>query len=434
MDLISQHVATLTPHYMLLLQVLAVITYLIHLPYAGLVLGSTILSLWLSFSDRDVPNAHFERFAGEIIDAFLKNRLTMFVLGIAPLLVLPLIYLQWFAHMDATPLKYIPLSIPFIVVGYVLVALYAASYPARRTNWRTHAAFGVLGVLVLLASYFVLIGAVARLNDPEKWFRVTNLGIMLLNWNVIWRFLFVLHAGLAATGAIILFFFFRWRRMPWVTTDPEYAGTVKRFGAGIALSFTLGIPVYWFLYVFTSPDIVFDNVVYLMATGVIFICLVAALVLLGVLNNPRPRFGATTFGIFMFLFLTTGVVNQRAMINANAEHVTQLAIKAEKERSEREAKIEAVQAQQGGVDLGEQTFHNVCMQCHRFDKKLVGPPLAQVLPKYAGQVEKLKAFLKNPKQNNPGYPPMPNPGLTSVQRDAVAKYVLEQVKKQGAGQ
>ena len=78
---------------------------------------------------------------------------------------------------------------------------------------------------------------------------------------------------------------------------------------------------------------------------------------------------------------------------------------------------------------GEAIYKNICSACHSFDHKVVGPPYEQTLPKYKGNVDKLVTFILNPKQNNPGYPPMPNPGLNPVQAKAVATYILKEVKK-----
>ena len=77
---------------------------------------------------------------------------------------------------------------------------------------------------------------------------------------------------------------------------------------------------------------------------------------------------------------------------------------------------------------GEEIFNNICSSCHSFDHKVVGPPYKQTLPKYEGKEDQLVAFVLNPKQNNPGYPPMPNPGLRPDQARAVAKWLLSVYK------
>jgi cytochrome c len=78
---------------------------------------------------------------------------------------------------------------------------------------------------------------------------------------------------------------------------------------------------------------------------------------------------------------------------------------------------------------GEQIFKNICSSCHSFDHKIVGPPYEQTLPKYEGHVDQLIAFIRNPVKKNPGYPPMPNPGLSPVEADSIAHYIMATYKK-----
>ena len=82
-----------------------------------------------------------------------------------------------------------------------------------------------------------------------------------------------------------------------------------------------------------------------------------------------------------------------------------------------------------GVISGADIYKTRCSACHRFDQKLVGPPYKETMPKYAGNVDKLVAFIKNPGKVNPAFPPMPNPGLKPAEARAVAKYILEEYKK-----
>jgi mono/diheme cytochrome c family protein len=161
--------------------------------------------------------------------------------------------------------------------------------------------------------------------------------------------------------------------------------------------------------------------------------MISAWVLLAILTSARPRLAATAFTLSLVIFALMGVVDQKAMVNANMEHAALLTIEAEREKAEREAEIEAILAAGHGEGLGEEVFTTTCMQCHRFDERLVGPPLAKVLPLYKPNIEALRAFIANPTKRNPDYPPMPNPGLTTAQVNAVAEYVMEELKKHEGG-
>ena len=426
MDFLSQHIIPPTATHLQLLEFLAVVTYTIHLPYIALVIGSAAVAMWLTFSDHEMPNPLFARLAGDLIGIGLGGRLPMLVLGVLPMLVLPFIYGQWFVGAPHFPLKYIVLPIPGVILGLALLGLYRRSFRGRATRFHLHMALGTGGLLVLMGSYFALMSAIIRLQDPEKWFRLKNVVILLLNWNVIWKFLLFVHLGFALTGAAILFFVLRWRGRESVT-DAEYAAFARRFGAGLGLAFCFAVPVFNLFYVFTSPDVVFDSTVYLLGAAVTVLTMIIAYAFVGALRSGQPRFGATTFSLFILVFVLSSTFDVRSMANANREHARLIETKAESERLEREAEIEAAMAASAGRNLGEETFNGVCMQCHRMNDRLVGPPLVTVLPKYAGNVDGLQNFVLNPVKINPEYPPMPNPGLSSAKAKAVAEYLLGQM-------
>src|SRR3990172_3298249 len=91
----------------------------------------------------------------------------------------------------------------------------------------------------------------------------------------------------------------------------------------------------------------------------------------------------------------------------------------------------AAAAGQAAANAGKAVFEANCSGCHRFDIRVVGPPLNVAVPKYGGDPEKLKGFIRNPGKVNPDYPSMPKLGLPEEEIDAVAKYLIGQV--QGGG-
>jgi mono/diheme cytochrome c family protein len=429
MDFLSQHIIAPSGQHLKLLEFLAIVIYTIHLPYVALVIGSASVAMWLTFSDHEIPNPRFARLAEDLLRTFLGSKIQMLVLGVMPLLALPFLYGQWFDGVPYAPIGYIMLPVPGIMIGFVLLWFYRGSFAGRKNSFHQHMGMGTLALLVLMGSYFLLLSSIVRLQDPEKWFRLKNIAILLLNWNVIYKFLFFVHAAFAITGVGILFFLFRWSDRP-TTGDPEYAAFARKFGAGLGLAFTFALPVFNLLYVFTSPDVVFDSGVYMIAVANVFVCMLIAFMLLASLRSPVPRYTSAAFIMFILVFVLSSVFDVRAMANANREHAVLLEQASEKQRLEREATIEQSIHAASGSNMGEETFTKVCMQCHRFNEKLVGPALAQKLPAY--NEESLKAYLANPTKKDPAFPPMPNPGLNAVQIAAVAKYVLASYKTGGA--
>ena len=78
-------------------------------------------------------------------------------------------------------------------------------------------------------------------------------------------------------------------------------------------------------------------------------------------------------------------------------------------------------------------FEQHCTACHRFDRRVVGPPLNEVVPKYREDIDALKEFIRNPVKKNPDYPAMPKLALTEEEIAAVAAYLLEQAASENGG-
>jgi len=93
--------------------------------------------------------------------------------------------------------------------------------------------------------------------------------------------------------------------------------------------------------------------------------------------------------------------------------------KIQTERGERSG------AEIASVELGEQIYNTKCVACHQFDQRVVGPPYNEVMPKYQGDVEKLKAFILNPVKVNPDYIAMPNQGLKPYEAESAAMFLLK---------
>jgi cytochrome c len=431
MEFLSQHVIPPTEHYLDLLQFLSVLIYTIHFSYIGMVIGGVGAAMWFTLADSDNPNPRYARFAGDILNIFPGSAVAILVLGILPILVITLVHIQWFVGAQAKPLEFVPWTLVPVILGFLALGLYRRSFATRNNNIKAHLATGTLGIGLLLVGYFIMTAIFVRLQDPEKWFRATDLADMLLNWSAIWKFLFFLHASFVVFGCAVLFFFFKWSKTR-IDPDGDYAGLVRNFGAGLAFAFSMALPVFYVLYIFTTPDVALDNVVYLLATTVIFLVLVNAILLFSNLRASRTRFASAVFVMFLVVFAVLSFVDQRTMVNANMEHRELLVTEADKILAEREAELLAA-AESGSMEgRGEEIFTTQCMACHRFDSQLVGPPLFEVLPKYADNFEGLKAFIKSPRKINPDLPPMPALGLSDRDIEAVAGYVTGQLKKQQA--
>ena len=144
-------------------------------------------------------------------------------------------------------------------------------------------------------------------------------------------------------------------------------------------------------------------------------------------KNGHVRFSPCVFGSGILLFGLFGFHMIQLQSRAGAEHLGALAQNAQAERQKETSDREALMAKSMVPDaaLGEKIFTTKCSACHSFDKKVVGPAYNDVIPKYANDSDALKAFIRNPVKKNPDFPAMPGQGLTELEVQSVAQYLLD---------
>ncbi len=132
------------------------------------------------------------------------------------------------------------------------------------------------------------------------------------------------------------------------------------------------------------------------------------------------------FFVTIILFAFIFIKEQDAFAISNKNHVEELTLNYKDELQNELAKSGR------NVEVkvnGEEIYKTICSSCHAFDKKLVGPPHRDVLPKYIGKKAALVKFILNPVKVNPDYPAMPKQNLTPREAEAVADYMLKELAK-----
>jgi cytochrome c len=366
------------------------------------------------------------------MDMVVPNRVVPFVFGVLPLIAMCMIYGQWLFKSAAGMVWMLPLGTLVVAIAFGPITAYRGTLHAEGRNSAINFMLGRAGVGTLVLGTFIVIGAITRFQDPERWHLPQNIIRQLVSFNVIWRYALFIMAGMATTGCAVLFFFFNWAgREP--ITDKAYAKLLKNFGAGLAIAALFLIPVMLLFYLVTTPNLAMSGAVFGLACAVTAVLFVIFALLYLNFFSDRARFGGTTFMLFIGVFLLLAVGDQLTLVNATQEHTAALVTEWEEAEArrllEREANMQA--SIQPDPKRGEEVFQTICSTCHRMDEKLVGPPINSVLPKYVGKPEAMVQFVSNPVKVNPEYPPMPNPGLSLVDVKSVVSYLLGETPGQG---
>ncbi|HXV20249.1 MAG TPA: cytochrome c, partial [Desulfuromonadales bacterium] len=391
-----------------------------HFSLLGVLLGATSAALILDTFGRLDRRRHWRALAVELVVRTMPGRGTALLLTLTAALLLlgvqlgypPLVAAGVFWGLTLAPL----------FLGLVALTVYRRLLPHEESGLMLASGLGAAGVLLGLLSCFLLCCGAGLLVLPEKWPFLAADPRLLLSWVGTARYLEFTCLSLVATGILILLPV----RSP-VAGDgktAEYIRFRRRIGAGLALVFLLGWPCALLLGLVNLPTIALSGAVLAVSGAALAMAAGLALQLLGVLERPEGRSGRPILLLFLILFVLWLLGDHLARESALSEEslpglaavVVSPMAPAAGEVGEKEDAAE-----------GKAVFERVCTTCHRFDEKLVGPPLVSVVPKYRGQTEELKTFIRNPVKKDPAYPAMPKLQLSEAEIDAVARYLLERV-------
>ena len=183
------------------------------------------------------------------------------------------------------------------------------------------------------------------------------------------------------------------------------------------------MPLFMMIDIFAYPSSSLSGAIFIFATLALVLLFIAYHFLYSMFKSKDLKYSGPIFYMILFALLALIIKDQVILQNSTEVQTAVMNVKFEKMMAELTGEGNKPKAM-----TGEQIYKNICSSCHSFDHKIVGPPYKETLPKYEGHIDKLIAFIRNPVQNNPGYPPMPNPGLTPIEADSIAHYIMATYK------
>jgi cytochrome c551/c552 len=408
MDAINQLILLPAVQHQEILPFLIVFMLWLHLPFAGMALISSLLSLLFVRRDPDIA-----RTFGLLIPIRIGTFLTFVLL---PLLSLVVLFGQYLFHQPIPVSAYLLRIVPFLLIGFFLLGVYQRSLQPLA---------GLCGALCAGTGTFFLINTLDLVAYPQKWEFITSLLPFVFSITGVIHFKIFLAASTMLTGAAALFFLFRWpeRRLP---EDSPLRGKIRSWSLGLLMAGSLALPLLMVWDLYTMSDTSLSAKVFAISFIQLLLLLFLAAWGLSMLRHACHRHAVACF-VTALVVLGLFIYRQEQFQSlANRETLIVLAQDSAKALDELQSKREALYAKAGAVDvkLGEKIYNERCSACHRFDQKIVGPPYNNVLPKYKGDPEKLAAFIRNPVKVDPGYPPMPNQGLNETEVKSVAAFLL----------
>jgi cytochrome c len=429
-----------------LLVLVATLSSLVLIPYLGFVIGSSFLSLWYNHKGHRDQNAVFLQFAHELIDRALFNKSLIIFLSILPGLSLVFVYAQILQGTQSPGASLAGFGFLFLLAGMVLLYSYKYTFRVQEilgsyqqllksrpdnqsikdvtayqeSNTQAHILSGRYGILFLCAAFALYAAAISTGANPLNR-DLDSIFSLIISLNVWLKVVELLFLSSGTTGVGILYFSFAWENRKEQRED--YSMLVKKLGIRLSVVGLIGLPASVLLNVAMMSDEALSGSIYSLAGTAIISFFLSAHFIYGYYKSLQSI--ALTAGFAMFLFATGMLVIGDNLVLGTATR-SQVALLV----NSHEKSIEELRATLGVTIVsftGEGIYNSRCESCHLFDKKKVGPPYYETLPKYRGKKAELVSFILHPAKKNPDYPPMQNPGLRPAEADSVASYILQRV-------
>jgi cytochrome c551/c552 len=274
---------------------------------------------------------------------------------------------------------------------------------------------GLAGEVLLLAIVFLLLNAESLLLRPEAWPFVGGRALLLLSWHGLARFAEYLLLSLLLAAIV---------RLRPGARPPD------RWACPVALAAVLILPLCLLGEVAATPRLADSLPFFTLAVPIPAIAAAVAFLLAAFWTGRMQAAFKSLLTLSCLLFLLwvlpgfaarETVLTRPALAGLSGLGTIRAAAGPEQ--------LFATQAEAPAKVDGAALFNQKCTVCHRFDQRLVGPPLDSVLPKYRGDRPALQAFLRKPSKIDPDYPAMPNLSLTEQETAALAEFLLNRVEK-----
>jgi cytochrome c len=435
MDFLDNLVLPQSAHHMILLKYLLVLTNIILIPYLSVLFGSLSLSIYFENKGSKNQDNKFYRFAKELIDQITFNKSVSFAFGIVPLLSAAFCYAQLLHNTGLNVPEYILVSASLLVIAFIFVYTYKVLFirgemfverekqiGKKRFNV-LHVIVGLSGIVLLVLSVYLFIASIQLAGDVNNWSSNNNLIGIIFSVKALIYFVQFVVASFAFTATWILYKYFKSEAK--LNYDKEYLGLVKKYSLRIGLVATILLPLLVVLTVIVKPEESFSYNVFGFALLALIGLLCILILFYVMLKESNTKFVSMLIYLFVVVFVFMIIKDQYAFDTSTKKQFAILSANYEEYQAKIKEEFGLVTEVINGADI----YNGKCIACHQFDKKLVGPPYNETLPKYVGKKVALVQFILNPIKVNPEYPPMPNQGLKPKEAEAVADYILNTYKK-----
>ncbi len=446
MEFLDKYVLPQSAHHIVLLKYLLVLSLLIFIPYISLMIGSMIFSLF--FKNKSVKNNRktYYKFSKFLIDMITFNKVSAFGLGLLPLLSITFSLAQ-LLHLSNIPAPgYLLIASLIYVLALVFIFTYKYSFHIKdilgavsqgnnideeikdesslylaRAN-KLLKKSGVIGLVLLLFSVYLFVTSLHLASSQEYWNTETHFISIIFSLQTIIGFIEIILFSFGLTAAFIIYKLYS---SDDFKKDESYYNFIKNFGLKTGLVISVILPLFIVLTILAKSSYALSYNLFAYTLLALFVVMFISLIFYLMIRDAQIKYASSL--IYLFILAVFFIVMQEysSLNTATKKQFAILAANYEEYKSSLEKEYGLNKVVINGADI----YNGKCIACHQFDKRLVGPPYNETLPKYEGKKDELVKFILNPVKINPDYPAMPNQGLKPAEAEAVADYLLSTYKK-----
>lgn len=237
--LISNDISLPIPANIGLLEILIVITFILHIVFVNFTISlatNAVLLEGLGIVKKDSKLDAMAKICS--LHASIHKSIAV-VLGVGPLLIISVIYTQYFYNSTILIGKAWLSVIILLIVAFLLLYLYKFTWDRWQHKKALHMFVGGLGAAILLFVPLIFIVNVVSMLYPDKWADAQGFFHSLVHYPQIWQRYFHFILASLATGGLYLFVYyaFKKRKMKSHLKDEEIG--LKKFGLKVGFWVTL---------------------------------------------------------------------------------------------------------------------------------------------------------------------------------------------------
>lgn len=448
MDFLDKLVLPQSAHHMVLIKYLLVLANLLLVPYLSVLTGSLIFSLYFKKQAEKRTNSNAYRFSKELVDLVTFNKSVAIALGIVPLISSAFGYAQLLHLSNFQIPNFLLLAALFLLASVVMVFTFKYSFHFKdifkvadekgigstefekeqisKYSANTNSMNKKAGTIALYSTIFAIyfyVGAVQLAIDSERWSSNTNIFSIIFSLSTAVNFLQFFIGSLALTSVVVLYKYFRPNSES--KGEGEYFEYIKKFSLSNALILSIAFPLMIALGTVVKTKVALSFMVFAYAISAVLLLLLISSLIYLMLKENHLKYSLAVLFLYVVVFSLLVIKDQYAFDTSTKKQFAVLAANYTEYETNLKAEFGVGGVTISGVDI----YNGRCIACHNFDKKIVGPPYNETLPKYEGKKAELVKFILNPVKINPAYPAMPNQGLKPKEAEAIADYILTTFKK-----